>query len=298
MSNKILTKRFKRNMLAAAGLAMVTPAALASAPWIGSADYKLAPGATGDEAKVGPFDTYDFGTGIALLQPAGIIQEGTTFTGYFQTMVDGHFLGANGITVNQLDISGGKNFAGSNNGFELTLTSYFNGVYTNVTANSADFSIQGGSASLYSDTNPDYNFALDTGFNNGANILSGSITGGLGSIIFPGVWGIGAEQINLDFNGIFGSFNAAVYDPDTIGGGSALFSIKTKTLLNPNTPVIDEVWNGNKKVGGILAANVSQLAELDGKLQLTAVPVPAAAWLFGSGLLGLLTAGKRKKIIG
>ena len=33
----------------------------AGVAWVGTANYKAAPSATGDEEIVGPFDTYDFG---------------------------------------------------------------------------------------------------------------------------------------------------------------------------------------------------------------------------------------------
>lgn len=290
MNNKILTKRFKRSMLVIMGLTLVTPAVFASTSWIGTADYTKAPGATGDEVKVGPFDTYDFGAGIALVKPNTSISIGQSFSGYFQTMVDGHFLASQGINVPQLNISG------TGNGFELTLVSHFSGVYTGVTSNALSFDITTGDAGLYFDTTPNYSFANDSGFSDGAAILTGSIKGGLGSILMPTVIGIGVEQVTLDFSGIFGSYDTNVYSPNTIGGGSALFSIKTKTPFNI-TPVINQVANGANTVLGVSAIG-GQLAELDGTLQLTAVPVPAAAWLFGSGLLGLLTAGKRRKMVG
>ncbi len=283
----------KKILVVAVGLALMTPAAFASVPWVGTADYLNAPGATGDEVKVGPFDTYDFGSGI------GLIKNNTSggFDGYFQTMVDGHFLSSVGINVPQLNVSGaGGSFTGTGNGFELTLVSHFTGVYTSSTASAVDFSITGGDAQLYFDTNPNYNFAADSGFTDGDVILSGHIAGGLGSIIFPGVIGIGVEQVALNFSGLFGSYNTNVYDPDTIVGGSTLFSIKTKALFSGATPVINSVVNGTNKVMGISAGG-GQLAELDGTLQLTAVPVPAAAWLFGTGLMGFLYNGKRKKMM-
>lgn len=297
MMRNSLKKSFKRNMVLAAGLTMTVPVAFASTPWVGTADYKVSPNASGDEALVGPFDTYDFGTGIGLLKSVGTVAENSTFSGYFRTVVDGHFLGAKGINVGQLDISGGTNFTGTGNGFELTLVSQFTGFYSNVSATGVTLNLVSGSAELYSDTTPDHNYAADSGFADGDKILSGSITSGTGSIIFPGVLGIGVQQVNLDFAGIFGSYNKNVYEPNTIGGGSALFSIYTKSALNTNAPVIDAVWSGSKSVAGVTAAGINELAELDGKLQLTAVPIPAAVWLFGTGIVSLITACKRKSIL-
>jgi hypothetical protein len=291
----IFTNRLKQTLLLAAGLSLVAPVAMANT-WTGTANYKATSGATGDEAIVGPFDTYDFGTGIGLIKSSGPIAENSTFTGYFRTMVNGHFLGAQGINVSQLDISGGTNFTGTGNGFELTLISQITGFYSNISAAGINLNVTGGTAKLYSDTTPDYSFANDSGFDDGDLVLSGSITGGTGSILFPGVIGIGVEQVNLDFSGAFGGYDTNVYEPDTIASGSALFSIRTKSVLNPNTPIIDAVWAGSKSVGGISASSIGELAELDGKLQITAVPLPTAVWLFGAGLMSLLAGGKRKKI--
>lgn len=287
MNKKFLTKY---GVLLAAGLGMVAPAVYAGTPWIGTADYKNAPGALGDEAVVGPFDTYDFGAGIGLvkIKDNGPVVNGAEFTGVFQTMVDGHFLGQAGINVPELNISG------SGAGFELTFVSNFSGTFTNVSDSSWDFNITGGSASLKFDSTPNYNFANDSGFNDGASILQGTVTNGVGSIQTPGVVGIGVEQVALDFSGIFGSFDPKVYQPGTINGGSSLFSIKSELLAN-YTPIIEQVRNGSNSVLGTSAIG-GQLSELDGTLQLTAVPVPTAVWLFLSGLMGILCINKRKQI--
>lgn len=290
-------------MVLAVGLLTASQLTMAATtPWVGTANYQAAiPEATGDEgAVVGPFDTYDFGAGIAIIKPSGAIATGTKFSGSFQTYVVSHQRNSAGINTPQLDNSGGTNFVGTGNGFELTLVANFSGEYTNVSSTGWNFKIDnGGTAKLYFDSkSPDYKFANDTGFNDGVAILSGSISGGDGTILLPGVIGIGGEQVTLDFSGIFGSYNSNVYEPDTIGGGSALFSIQTKALFGQATPTLDEVWAGSKKVNGITAANIGELAELDGKLNLTAVPVPAAAWMFLTGVLGFLGISRRKNTRG
>jgi len=44
-------------------------------------------------------------------------------------------------------------------------------------------------------------------------------------------------------------------------------------------------------------AGIQDVADFTTRLQVTAVPVPAAIWLFGSALIGLLGIGKSKEII-
>ncbi|WP_445371324.1 flocculation-associated PEP-CTERM protein PepA [Methylomonas sp. HW2-6] len=259
------------------GLAIATPIASAAA-WSGTANYTAAPGATGDEAVVGPFDTYDFGLGVGLVK----VNNDGTLSGYFQTYVNDHILtNAGGINVPQLNVSGAS---GSGNGFELTVVANFTGTYSVLPGGVQSFSLTGGNVGLYFDTTPDFSFGADSGFNDGTAILSGTLTGGSGFISLSS--GKGIEQLDLSFSGIFGSSNSSVYSAP-IGGGSALFSIdlKNSTLL----PGITSVQGHNKSEGS--------LAAVDGSINLTAVPLPAAAWMFGAGLVGLLGAGQRKKTV-
>lgn len=265
-------------------LASLTCASPASADnvWQGTADYFSAPAASGvDEAQVGPFDTYDFGAGVSLI--VSDPSNPSSFTGYYQTYVAGHQLNGLGINTSQLDTSGGIGFSGVDNGFELTLTSVFFGTYTDPLT--GKFNITGGNSSLYFDTNPNYSFLSDTGFDDGTAILSGSITEGKGLIFtFPG-GGIGVNQLDLSFSGILGSYDSNVYIPATIDGGEALFSI---TLNNPVLLTgISSVMGQNASAGVLAAA--------DGSLTLTAVPVPAAVWLLASGLIGLVSMGGRSR---
>ena len=261
-------------VLGALAFAETAVASGALPAWVGTATY------TG-QAAIEDFDTYDFGAGIALI----VTNSDNSFTGYYQTMVSTHSLGGTGLTVPNLNVSG------SGAGFELTLVAQFLGSFTSLAGGSTSFNVTSGTADLFFDNSPDYSFSLDSGFNDGDSILSGLITAGSGFLL--GSAGIGVEDFELDFSGAFG-FDPTVYSPN-IGGGSALFSIKTKTLLN-NTPIIDTVLAGNQTVmNRSVIGNNKILAEADGSLQLTTVPVPAGIWLFSSALLCLVSVGVRRK---
>lgn len=293
MNNKLAT-----GLLLSIGSLLVSQQALASSAWVGTANYLAAPGAFGDEASVGPFDTYDFGPGIGLVKPDTTVAAGNTFTGYFQTVVTSHMLNGTAINLGQLDVSGGNNFNGTGNGFELTVRSSFTGTYVNVPSTpfgSLDVNITGGTASLYFDTSPDYNFANDAGFADTAPILTGAITGGFGTVFAPAFVGAGFETIDLNLSGSFGGFDANVYSPDTIAGGTALFALKVKNAFN-STPIINQVAGGLNKVAGVNATG-GQLFELDGQLQLTAVPLPGSAWLFLSAMMGLISVNRKNRSV-
>lgn len=293
MNNKLAT-----GILLSIGSLLVSQQALANSQWVGSANYLVAPGALGDEATVGPFDTYDFGPGIGLVKPTTTVAAGNTFTGYFQTVVTSHMLNGTAINLGQLDVSGGNNFNGTGNGFELTVRSSFTGTYVNVPSTpfgSLDVNITGGTASLYFDTSPDYNFANDAGFADTAPILTGAITGGFGTVFAPAIVGAGFETIDLNLTGSFGNFDANVYSPDTIAGGTALFALKVKNAFN-STPIINQVAGGLNKVAGVSATG-GQLFELDGQLQLTAVPLPGSAWLFLSAMMGLISVNRKNRSV-
>lgn len=292
MNNKLAT-----GLLLSIGSLLVSQQSLANTAWVGTANYLAAPGAGADEAIVGPFDTYDFGPGIGLIKPDSTVAAGNTFTGYFQTVVTSHMLNGTALNLGQLDVSGGSSsFSGTGNGFELTVRSSITGTYVNVPSTpfgSLDVNITGGTASLYFDTSPDYSFGNDSGFADTAPILTGAITGGFGTVFAPALVGAGFETIDLDLTGSFGSFDANVYSPDTIAGGTALFALKVKTATN-STPIIDQVSGGLNKVAGVTAVG-GQLFEMDGQLQLTAVPLPGSAWLFLSAMMGLISVNRKNR---
>jgi hypothetical protein len=64
-------------------------------------------------------------------------------------------------------------------------------------------------------------------------------------------------------------------------------------LFDPTLPEIDLNW-----ALGRVGASTDQRHQDMGRmlpLELTAIPVPAAVWLFGSGLLGLIGVARRRK---
>jgi hypothetical protein len=136
---------------------------------------------------------------------------------------------------------------------------------------------------LYFDTTPDYSFALDSGFDNGNLLLTGTINGGNGVLTS---FGIGAGQYSLNLSGVFGSYNSAVYNPG-IAGANAFFSLNANS--SPLIAAVSSV-QGNPVAGGFVATTT-------GTLTLTAVPVPAAVWLFGSALVGLTSIARRKALV-
>ena len=99
--------------------------------------------------------------------------------------------------------------------------------------------------------------------------------------------------MDINFSGTFGNYDQNVYDPDTISGGSTLFSIN---LNNQSAnSVTNAITTGNNTVMGSAYNPASSiLAEADGTLSLTAVPLPASVWFLVSGLISLFSFKKRQ----
>jgi len=81
--------------------------------------------------------------------------------------------------------------------------------------------------------------------------------------------------------------------PGELNSGLALMTCSTASCSDSSTFTLDyqaKVPKGDPSMfGGVMYA-----VHLEG--QVSSVPVPAAAWLFGSGLLGLLGVASRKKV--
>jgi hypothetical protein len=60
-------------------------------------------------------------------------------------------------------------------------------------------------------------------------------------------------------------------------------------------PISGPAVNNNIGINNIFDLSAGDTVHLESYFQVTAVPVPAAVWLFGSGLLGLVGIARRKK---
>jgi len=247
-------------------------------PWVGTADYQLAPGAAGDEDIVGPFSSYDFSSnGVVLIKPAAVASAGSftvgdTYTGYYQSYVNSHnnLLGQAVPSPNL------------NNTYELTVAANFNERVTGVDASgNAVFQIIDGVANIYFDTAPNRNFATDSGFTDGSSIIQGTISGGSGAFLTS--VGVGFSSIDLTIGNL--GYDHNVFDPATINGGDGIFTLQ----INPSgvTSVTSSVMGHGVNAG-------DSLLQADGNLNLLAVPLPPTAWLLGGALAGLLGFARRR----
>lgn len=261
--------------------------ATVSSPWVGTANYQAAPGAGGDEGvAVGPFSNYDFSSGGALLlkpnnvTSAGAFTVGDTYNAYYQSYVTQH-VDKFGNTINSaaLNTSGSR---GAGTGYELTVAGWFSQQITAVAGGIPIFSIIDGAARVFFDTTPDYNFSADTGFANGANILTGNVQSGSGYLV---PFTAGADNVTLHVGGA--NYDPNVYDPDTISSAAADITLR----LNPFG-----VTSGITSVAGnVYNPATDTLMQADGNLDLFAVPVPAAFWLLVSSLVSGWMFVRRKK---
>jgi hypothetical protein len=104
--------------------------------------------------------------------------------------------------------------------------------------------------------------------------------------------------INTELNGsyIFDDSATADFDSSTI---AAIDGVLAPGAYQSSIASLDALigLRGNDATYRISAASTSSgtKGSVDWQLELTAVPVPAAVWSFGSGLIGLLGVARRKK---
>lgn len=268
-TNRKFLKVLMSTMAAGGAFALAAPAS-AAPNWEGTADYKAAPTAAGDEDKVGPFDRYDFGVGAVLLEPTSQ----TTFDGFYQSFVTNQQLG--GLIASA---------AGLNTNYELTAVASFSETLTSPST----FTLNpGGKFDLYFDTTPDRDFNADSGFNDDVSILQGEIVQGSGAIFTdPNGTNHGFSTLNVKVTG----YNQDVFAPDTIRSGSSIFT------LSFNKPEEDGLLAGIASVQGhsFDAAAGDRLATADGNLVMQ-VPEPEtyAMMLAGLGLVGAVAARRKR----
>ena len=104
--------------------------------------------------------------------------------------------------------------------------------------------------------------------------------------------------INTELNGsyVFADSAAADFDTSTI---AAIDGVLTPGAYHSSIDSLDTLigLRGNNATYRVTAASVwsGTKGSVDWQLELTAVPLQASIWLFGSGLIGLIGVARRKK---
>lgn len=269
-TNQKVLKVLMSTLAATGAFALAAPASAVAPNWAGTADYKAAPTAALDEDTVGPFDRYDFGVGVVLLEPTSA----TTYDGFYQSFVTNHQLG--GLIAAA---------AGLNSNYELTAVASFSETLTTPST----FTLNpGGTFKLYFDTIPDRDFNTDAGFNDDVSILEGEIVQGSGAL-FTDSTGASVGFSTLDVK--ISSYDKNVFEPDTIQSGSSIFT------LSINNPADAGFLNGISSVQGhsFDSGAGDLLAAADGNLVLQ-VPEPEtyAMMIAGLGLVGAAAARRKR----
>lgn len=140
-----------------------------------------------------------------------------------------------------------------------------------------------GNAALIGDWSAGGNIITTPGTYNIDTVLGGSIAG---IEVGAGQW----------FGALFFNYNA-ISNIDTMQVWDTTYNLDSSISLS-STDVISDFYPAGSGAPGhpsISGATIGFTYNYDLLLTPTAVPVPAAVWLFGSGLLGLVGIARRKK---
>jgi hypothetical protein len=114
---------------------------------------------------------------------------------------------------------------------------------------------------------------LATGYTSGGESFAWSA----GNPVAGNVWGAGGHGDNTGSTDLYGA--GVLQDGNSLGTALSLYGI-----------------TGNGGTGQVQSYDLTDTLTLtaNGTLEVAPVPVPAAVWLFGSGLLGLIGVGRRR----
>jgi hypothetical protein len=100
-----------------------------------------------------------------------------------------------------------------------------------------------------------------------------------------------ANGATLDMSGWNVTWNGIASIPLTQTGLATMACTAGSSCSDTSSYVLDAAFH----VNGAGFTTVAYTVHLEGTVSSTAVPIPAAAWLFGSGLLGLAGVARRRK---
>lgn len=218
----------------------------------------------------------------------------------------------NGIEANDssiVNIFDGSQITSALNANDQSLVSVFGGALANADAlNNAELNISGGTFTggggraigsfddaIVNITGGDFNgsttFTLLSSERSTINLYDGSIDGEVRSNndSMINIWGgSGISDVTAVEQSILKIYGSA-------------FSIETIGAINLDTPFVisDETYNGLLLTGTLANGTAISADIFNGVvgsqiILMQAVPLPAAVWLFGSGLLGLVSIARRK----
>ena len=243
---------------------------------------------------------------IASVLTAGAAQAATT-----HTMTNGSFtfydaLGAEVVSAGHNDVQG--TFDMVNGGGQFTTSTPFNGLTWVADVNAMTFhsSMFGGTS-----TAPEahsYDWITNTYWTGTAAVtcrIAGSITTGCDANIAAGYLQMGSTNTATAGGGYSYTLSLGQFAAHTFFDWSTNLDIPVLAVLqvtsgNPMTgpaTVVSVDSDGDGTPGTAMVTNPfpGQTPSFAGTIVPAAVPVPAAVWLFGSGLLGLVGVARRKK---
>lgn len=177
----------------------------------------------------------------------------------------------------------------------MTITAVFqNG--TNETLSWADTGVASGGVS---GTNWSLTQTGDT-FTDLSWSMTNNTSSGLVSLAFDGAPGL--TVFDTYFGGVVGTAGSALGKDfaTNLAGDSAITATYSNAVAINGASAVGDIFHNIfvdfSQYGGGAFGNFMITQDTDNDSRLNEVPVPAAAWLFGSALLGLAGIGKRKKV--